>query len=206
MDDETARGWVTRLRGNSGDRAERQQGATESIQRMVLREYRYFVCASLRPAAGTLHMSMPNAFSILQYHATHYLVYPKKALDPLTSHSTIVGPGERLVRFFEKHWHLAPPDVAISVTGSAQGLKELSPRLVQVFETGMVALCERSHAWVITGGLDTGVMKQVAEPLHKYKFSGKMTPVIGFAVRQKVRPPACGVLVLAPIHDSGRST
>ena len=57
-----------------------------------------------------------------------------------------------LLKYFHVGWGLRRPSVLISVTGSAQGMTSLSPRVKDVFSHGIVKLCLRSKAWVFTGG------------------------------------------------------
>ena len=70
-----------------------------------------------------------------------------------------------LLHFMTVVWGLSRPQIVISVTGSAQGMCSLSPKLKQVVDHGIVTLCLRSMAWVITGGTFSGVMRQVGKPL-----------------------------------------
>ena len=73
-------------------------------------------------------------------------------------------PPARLVHFVEKYWGLSRPEVLISVTGAAQSL-QLSPVLRQIFDTGLAQAVRAANAWVVTGGMDAGVMKLVASAM-----------------------------------------
>lgn len=156
------------------------------LNQMLLRWARYFVTPGIRPPVGRLRMHVPNSFGVIEHHTAEYIVYPRKALHAETSEPTFVDAGDRLVRFFQQNWHLNSPDVVISVVGSAHGLKALSPQLRRVLDSGLVSLCERTQVWLITGALDSGVMRQIAKPLQAYKFRGSATPVIGIAVKRTV--------------------
>ena len=74
-------------------------------------------------------------------------------------------------------WKLWRPEVVISITGGARDF-DLTPRLLRVFDRGLVDAARASKAWLITGGTDTGVMKIVADAMASH---GVNLPVIGIA-------------------------
>ena len=110
-----------------------------------------------------------------------------------------------MMQFLEKYWRLHSPEVIISVTGGAQVHTsranatrppapfcllvpghlcshiavqdfELSPRLQNMFDRGLVSAATAAKAWVITGGTNTGVMKLVGNAMHTHQADA---PVIG---------------------------
>ena len=63
-----------------------------------------------------------------------------------------------LANLMKRQWRLAPPEVILSVVGSAQDFT-LEPQLQLAFADGLARVASASRAWILTGGTDTGVMK-----------------------------------------------
>ena len=64
---------------------------------------------------------------------------------------------EQLMKFLQKEWKLPAPDVLISVAGSAERLSMEQP-LQETFKNGLASAARSTKAWVVTGGMDAGVM------------------------------------------------
>jgi hypothetical protein len=77
--------------------------------------------------------------------------------------------------FMERSWKLRRPEVLISVTGGAQSFA-LMPKLRHAFDRGLAEAVTACHAWVISGGTDTGVMELVGSALARYEVK---QPLIG---------------------------
>ncbi|CAF4895084.1 unnamed protein product, partial [Rotaria sp. Silwood2] len=76
---------------------------------------------------------------------------------------------EIVVKFMQQGWSLAKPDLIISVTGGAKNC-DMSARLRQIFQSGLVAAAITTNAWLITAGTNAGVVKEVGEALNKYRY------------------------------------
>jgi len=83
---------------------------------------------------------------------------------------------------------LPRPQVLISVTGGAQDFKMLSSNLEQIFNRGLLRAAANTSAWIVTGGLSTGVMEFVGNALRQMDVS---VPCIGIATYSKVSHKEC---------------
>jgi hypothetical protein len=81
----------------------------------------------------------------------------------------------QVAQLVRHHWGLAQPELVISVTGGASTL-EISDDVKRAFEAGFVRAAERARAWVVTGATDAGVMRLVAQAVHRHNVA---VPVIG---------------------------
>jgi len=88
----------------------------------------------------------------------------------------------RLAAYMTNNWGLAPPRVLISVTGGAQAFK-MRPRLERVFARGLVRSAQNTSAWIVTGGLDSGVMDYVGRAV---RMNEADIPTIGVGAFQMV--------------------
>lgn len=85
--------------------------------------------------------------------------------------------------FFLNACGLQKPQVLLSVTGGAQDFKMLSSKLEQIFTRGLMLAAQNSNAWIVTGGLDAGVMKFVGDSARE---QDNPVPIIGIATFSKV--------------------
>ena len=102
-------------------------------------------------------------------------------------------PAPLLAHLVEKYWHLPRPEVLISVTGGAQEFA-LPPAVRQAFDRGLAEAANACSAWVLTGGMDAGVMALVAKALTRYECK---QPLIAIAPRGAVN----GREVFSGQHD-----
>ncbi|XP_047126609.2 transient receptor potential cation channel subfamily M member 1 isoform X2 [Hydra vulgaris] len=72
--------------------------------------------------------------------------------------------GKKIFELLTEIMELEQPRFLISVTGGAKSFS-LSPTLKTQLTSGLVKVAQTPGAWVITGGTNTGVMKQVGEAL-----------------------------------------
>jgi len=63
---------------------------------------------------------------------------------------------ESILRLMQKEWHMELPKILISVHGGVQNF-ELHPRLKQVVGKGLIKAAVTTGAWILTGGVNTGV-------------------------------------------------
>nr|XP_047126615.1 transient receptor potential cation channel subfamily M member 3 [Hydra vulgaris] len=72
--------------------------------------------------------------------------------------------GKKIFELLTNIMELEQPRLLISITGGAKSFS-LSPTLKSQLTSGLVKVAQTPGAWVITGGTNTGVMKQVGEAL-----------------------------------------
>uniref|UniRef100_A0A8C3AAV9 non-specific serine/threonine protein kinase n=1 Tax=Cyclopterus lumpus TaxID=8103 RepID=A0A8C3AAV9_CYCLU len=88
---------------------------------------------------------------------------------------------ESILRLMLKEWHMELPKILISVHGGVQNF-ELHPRLKQVVGKGLVKAAVTTGAWILTGGVNTGVAKHVGDALKEHcSRSSKKICTIGIA-------------------------
>ena len=104
-----------------------------------------------------------------------------------------------LLRFMQNSWRLPRPGILLQITGSAQGF-DLPNAMVPPITQGVVHAAMTANAWIVTGGLDSGVMALVGSAVarHKHKCKG---PLLGVAPWRAVRSRdhlehACGGKVM----------
>ena len=82
--------------------------------------------------------------------------------------------------YMKERWRLPKPGIILHVTGSALGF-DLPPKHIKPITDGVVDVCEKAGAWVITGGLDAGVMALVGSAMSRWKHRCESAPLIGIA-------------------------
>ncbi|CAI2350433.1 unnamed protein product [Caenorhabditis sp. 36 PRJEB53466] len=73
----------------------------------------------------------------------------------------------------EKVWGLEAPRLVITVHGGMSNF-ELQERLGRLFRKGMLKAAQTTGAWIITSGLDCGVVRHVAKALDEAGISARM--------------------------------
>uniref|UniRef100_A0A3Q3R5F4 TRPM SLOG domain-containing protein n=2 Tax=Monopterus albus TaxID=43700 RepID=A0A3Q3R5F4_MONAL len=58
-----------------------------------------------------------------------------------------------------KEWHMELPKILISVHGGVQNF-ELHPRIKQVVGKGLIKAAVTTGAWILTGGVNTGMSSE----------------------------------------------
>ncbi|XP_054626160.1 transient receptor potential cation channel subfamily M member 7 isoform X2 [Dunckerocampus dactyliophorus] len=88
---------------------------------------------------------------------------------------------ESILRLMLKEWHMELPKILISVHGGVQNF-DLHPRIKQVVGKGLIKAAVTTGAWILTGGVNTGVAKHVGEALKEHSSrSSKKICTIGIA-------------------------
>lgn len=94
-----------------------------------------------------------------------------------------------VVEFLQRAWRLPTPDLIISVTGGGKQCN-MSTHLRKTFQRGLVTAAAttsktsfyskkkrktkmRLDAWLITGGTNTGVIKEVGQALNNYRYKNR---------------------------------
>ncbi|CAF1256388.1 unnamed protein product [Adineta steineri] len=68
----------------------------------------------------------------------------------------------RVKEFLNRQWCSERPSLVISVTGGAKDY-HMKPKLLRAFRRGLSKVTRTTGAWIITGGMNTGIMKLVGE-------------------------------------------
>ncbi|XP_067351437.1 transient receptor potential cation channel subfamily M member 7-like isoform X1 [Channa argus] len=88
---------------------------------------------------------------------------------------------ESILRLMLKEWNMELPKILISVHGGVQNF-ELHPRIKQVVGKGLIKAAVTTGAWILTGGVNTGVAKHVGDALKEHcSRSSKKICTIGIA-------------------------
>ncbi|XP_072236357.1 transient receptor potential cation channel subfamily M member 7 isoform X1 [Leuresthes tenuis] len=88
---------------------------------------------------------------------------------------------ESILRLMLKEWHMELPKILISVHGGVQNF-ELHSRIKQVVGKGLIKAAVTTGAWILTGGVNTGVAKHVGDALKEHcSRSSKKICTIGIA-------------------------
>ncbi|CAF4941330.1 unnamed protein product, partial [Rotaria sp. Silwood1] len=128
----------------------------------------------------------PNGTLTRQYG---FIKFNENELDETTRvaqyiHLALATDAETVVKFMKDAWHLRTPDLIISIAGSTQHF-DLSARLKKSFQLGLVSAAATTNAWIITAGINAGVVKEVGEALSKYRYKNQKDgidiPCIGIA-------------------------
>uniref|UniRef100_A0A8C4TLA7 non-specific serine/threonine protein kinase n=1 Tax=Erpetoichthys calabaricus TaxID=27687 RepID=A0A8C4TLA7_ERPCA len=85
---------------------------------------------------------------------------------------------EAVLRLMLKEWQMELPKIVISVHGGMQNF-DLHPRIKQVIGKGLIKAAVTTGAWILTGGVNTGVAKHVGDALkeHSSRSSRKICTV-----------------------------
>ncbi|CAI2350419.1 unnamed protein product [Caenorhabditis sp. 36 PRJEB53466] len=70
-----------------------------------------------------------------------------------------------IVHLMMKVWKLRPPKLIITINGGLTKF-DLQPKLARTFRKGIMKIAKSTDAWIITSGLDEGVVKHLDSALH----------------------------------------
>ncbi|XP_064192596.1 transient receptor potential cation channel subfamily M member 7 isoform X3 [Anguilla rostrata] len=88
---------------------------------------------------------------------------------------------EMILRLMLKEWQMELPKIVISVHGGIQNF-DLHPRIKQVLGKGLIKAAVTTGAWILTGGVNTGVAKHVGDALREHSSrSSRKICTIGIA-------------------------
>ncbi|XP_041075479.1 transient receptor potential cation channel subfamily M member 7-like isoform X4 [Polyodon spathula] len=88
---------------------------------------------------------------------------------------------ESVLRLMLKEWQMELPKIVISVHGGMQNF-DLHPRIKQVVGKGLIKAAVTTGAWILTGGVNTGVAKHVGDALKEHSSrSSRRICTIGIA-------------------------
>ncbi|CAJ0571052.1 unnamed protein product, partial [Mesorhabditis spiculigera] len=69
-----------------------------------------------------------------------------------------------VMAMLDRIWDIQPPKLIITVNGGTSNF-DLQPKLSRVFRKGLLKAAKTTGAWIITNGVDTGVVRHVAAAL-----------------------------------------
>ncbi|GMR52601.1 hypothetical protein PMAYCL1PPCAC_22796, partial [Pristionchus mayeri] len=164
---------------------------------------------------GSISSRESERWSIL----THTRTYPTDAFGTISfqggAHShkahylrlTYDSAPEDIMYVFEKIWGLQPPRLIITVHGGMSNF-EIQEKLGKQFREGLFKAAQTTGAWIITSGVDSGVVKHVAMALDEAGITARMRSkivTIGIApwgaLRRKERLVGMGINVNYDAHS-----
>jgi transient receptor potential cation channel subfamily M protein 3 len=77
-----------------------------------------------------------------------------------------------IMTLFEKVWQIPPPKLIITVHGGISNF-DIQPKLARVFRKGLLKAARTTGAWIITSGINAGVVRHVAAAVEGAIESGK---------------------------------
>lgn len=100
------------------------------------------------------------------------------------AHFALLDQNSKMSRVYNelllKHWSIPRPTLLISVTGSAHMIKGIQGSLLDAFRRGLYESAAHTGAWIVSGGLNVGVMKEVGKARRQYSSAySDSVPVIG---------------------------
>ncbi|NXG53331.1 TRPM7 protein, partial [Psilopogon haemacephalus] len=104
---------------------------------------------------GGSHSYRAKACMMLQFF---FLTYVRLSYDTKP---------EAILQLMLKEWQMELPKLVISVHGGMQKF-ELHPRIKQLLGKGLIKAAVTTGAWIITGGVNTGVAKHVGDALREH--------------------------------------
>uniref|UniRef100_A0A1I7ZKB5 LSDAT_euk domain-containing protein n=1 Tax=Steinernema glaseri TaxID=37863 RepID=A0A1I7ZKB5_9BILA len=69
-----------------------------------------------------------------------------------------------IMQLFENMWQITPPKLIITVHGGITNF-DIQPKLARVFRKGLLKAARTTGAWIITSGINAGVVRHVAAAL-----------------------------------------
>ncbi|CAI4229446.1 unnamed protein product [Auanema sp. JU1783] len=88
---------------------------------------------------------------------------------------------ETLSFLFDKIWKLPPPKLVITIHGGLTNF-DLQPKLARLFRKGILKAAKSTDAWIITSGLNNGVIRHVAAALQDLGSSRSRSRVLAIGI------------------------
>ncbi|XP_068222859.1 transient receptor potential cation channel subfamily M member 4-like [Palaemon carinicauda] len=95
---------------------------------------------------------------------------------------------ESVLTLLSDYWRLLEPNrpqLVISVTGGAKNFK-LDGKKKEIFNTGLIKAVKSTNAWIVTGGVNIGVMKSIGEVVNQGQYIVKVKRKTFFAEEKNV--------------------
>ncbi|KAI1718715.1 ion transport protein [Ditylenchus destructor] len=126
------------------------------------------VNASKKWTIGSHTTASPtDAFGVIEFQGgthAHKAQYIRLAFDS--------NPAD-VMHLMEKVWNLQRPRLVITIHGGMSNFK-VADKLGRLFREGMLKAAETTGAWIITSGIDSGVVRHVARALDEAGISARM--------------------------------
>ncbi|OWF39756.1 transient receptor potential cation channel subfamily M member 2-like [Mizuhopecten yessoensis] len=93
------------------------------------------------------------------------------------------GPLDDVLKSLMREWELKTPNLLISVTGGAKSF-QVKTQQRTAFRRGLIKLARTTDPWIISGGSNTGIMKEVGEAVRDFNLTancGQSIVAIGIA-------------------------
>ncbi|XP_033748450.1 transient receptor potential cation channel subfamily M member-like 2 [Pecten maximus] len=93
------------------------------------------------------------------------------------------GPLDAVLKSLMTEWNLKTPNLLISVTGGAKSF-QVKTQQRTAFRRGLIKLARTTDPWIISGGSNTGIMKEVGEAVRDFNLTancGQSIVAIGIA-------------------------
>uniref|UniRef100_F1KQ20 Transient receptor potential channel n=1 Tax=Ascaris suum TaxID=6253 RepID=F1KQ20_ASCSU len=106
-----------------------------------------------------------------------------------------------IMYLFENIWQMPPPKLIITVHGGITNF-DLQPKLARVFRKGLLKAAKTTGAWIITSGINAGVVRHVAAALEGCATSRSKIVSIGITPWGliKKREDLIGQDIVVPYH------
>ncbi|XP_072019958.1 transient receptor potential cation channel subfamily M member 1-like [Amphiura filiformis] len=96
-------------------------------------------------------------------------------------------------QYLTKQWQLGEPKLVISLVGGYRGIKHVSSAVKKTFLRDLANAVLSTGAWLTTGGLYSGMTKDVGESLRDY--------AIGRAMAQNRKVVAIGIMPISVLKE-----
>ncbi|CAF4817676.1 unnamed protein product [Rotaria sp. Silwood1] len=90
------------------------------------------------------------------------------------------APVSQVKEFINTQWYHERPSLVISVTGGAKNYN-MQAKLLRAFRRGLLKVASTTGAWIVTGGMNTGIMKLVGEIVEMNPSHRRRIHLIGIA-------------------------
>ncbi|CAM9421246.1 unnamed protein product [Bubo scandiacus] len=105
-----------------------------------------------------------DAYGVINFQGGSHSYRAKACMYVRLSYDT---KPEAILQLMLKEWQMELPKLVISVHGGMQKF-ELHPRIKQLLGKGLIKAAVTTGAWIITGGVNTGVAKHVGDALREH--------------------------------------
>lgn len=112
----------------------------------------------------------------------HFCIYNYESTKAAASPGSARHRPERIIDSLQEAWELNDPEAILWVTGQVKGRVRLDPSTENALKRGLARLVRSTDAWIMTAGMDSGVMEFIGEAIGGF---GE-TPCIGVCSLQKV--------------------
>uniref|UniRef100_A0A0N5AU54 LSDAT_euk domain-containing protein n=1 Tax=Syphacia muris TaxID=451379 RepID=A0A0N5AU54_9BILA len=113
------------------------------------------------------------------------------------------------MNLFDNVWGMPPPKLIITIHGGLTNF-DLQPKLARVFRKGIMKAARTTGAWIITSGVNAGVVRHVAAALEASNNTRARSKVVSIGIAAwgmlKEQADLIGQDVVVPYHSHSYST